>query len=91
MERQRMFKNFRCQCKACERNYPMLSEIRTKNIPPLQVVPSSKESLILCANYLNKYAKYYYPCKQLLFAEDEFGCQLEMLYRNEDSMAKMYK
>lgn len=90
IERQQLLKHFHCQCKACECNYPMESDVRAKNIPNLRIMkPLSKHSLTSCAAYLNKYARWY-PCKQLFFAEDELRCQLEMLC-NEESMGKRYK
>lgn len=64
---------------------------RGKPIPDLQVLhPISMTSLKLCSDYLNKYHRYF-PCKQLLFAEDEFGSQLERIYDTEEPMERRFK
>ncbi len=90
IERQEKLKYFSCQCKACQCNYPLESDVRAKNIPHLRLVkPISKDTLASCAVYLEKYSKFY-PCKELLFVETEFRVQLELLY-NAQSMENRYK
>lgn len=88
MERKGMLNDqfhFHCQCRACECNYPLETDVREKNIPDLRVLkPTSRVSLDTCAAYLNKFAKWS-PCKQLLFADQEYVIRLQNFY-NEMSM-----
>lgn len=85
LDRQKQMRNFTCKCVACEdeKKYCLFRELPKPKIPNLQTFDeASNESLMVYADYLNEYAKYY-PCQQLMFAESEFQFHLEALYKEK--------
>lgn len=89
--RQKQMRNFTCKCVACEdeKKYRLFKDLPKPKIPNLKTFEeASNESLVVYADYLNKFAKYF-PCQQLVFAEGEFQYHLEAIYK-EKSMEMRY-
>lgn len=88
----RLLRYFKCECLASAHKYPVLSQLPVGTIPKLAIdrsmlLPSRMKKYY--ANYINEYAKYY-PCQEVVQAENLLRVYLEALYKREMPMDQRY-
>lgn len=81
----------RCECLACERNYPQYDQSLRAGIPDILTEEMiqrlrdqgySRYLVHVLSKYLYDYADYY-PCEELMFMENLYRVVLDIAYTDE--------
>lgn len=100
-ERKEGLTNFECNCVACEKDYPLLDDAPSANIPNIiteDMLPKMREMdkkfamelTQMFSKYLNEYAEHY-PCEQLMSIENLYHVCFEIAYSTEIPLEFQYE